>query len=119
MTFIFVCLGGIFGAIGRYLVSIITTKHFSPSRPYVSTLIVNGIGSFALGIMVNLFEGSLHNSMLIGITGGVIGSFTTYSTFALDCIKFIRDKKWASFCYYLVGTFILSIGLFSVGLYIL
>lgn len=118
MTFIYVCLGGIFGALGRYLVSIFTPKYFSHSRPYVSTLIVNGLGSFALGIMVHLFEGSLHNSMLVGITVGVIGSFTTFSTFALDCIKFIQDKKWASLWYYLVGTFILSIGLFSVGLYI-
>ncbi|KAA0548130.1 CrcB family protein [Bacillus sp. BGMRC 2118] len=116
MTFLAVCIGGIFGAIGRYIIGVITTKYLT--NAYVSTLIVNGTGSFALGVFMNKYH-SLPSLIFIMITVGLIGSFTTYSTFALDCVKFIHQKRWIACLYYISGTLSISIGLFGVGYWII
>ncbi|MBM6617637.1 fluoride efflux transporter FluC [Bacillus suaedaesalsae] len=119
MTFLYVCIGGVLGALGRYTIGVMITKYLPQIHAYVSTIIVNGIGSFVLGIVLSSYNFSSKSSIMIGITIGLIGSFTTYSTFALDCVKFIHRKEWMACMYYVVGTLLISIGLFSIGYYIL
>ena len=74
--------GGMIGAILRYLVS----NSFQDTRPIpLGTLIVNVIGSFALGAIITLYTLEIIESTLIPLLGiGIMGSFTTMSSFAVE-----------------------------------
>src|SRR5665648_1212894 len=70
--------GGFFGAIARYLIS-------TSAAPLVSTLIVNITGSFLLGLLMyaNEYTGMFSPKTRYFAATGFLGSFTTFSTFAV------------------------------------
>jgi CrcB protein len=80
-----VCLGGAFGAGLRHLVSVGMARLMGPAFPW-GTLFVNIAGSFAMGLLVVLLARKLpmpHEIRLFAATG-VLGGFTTFSSFSLD-----------------------------------
>ena len=88
-----VALGGAVGAVSRYWISgwIARLGHESPF-PY-GTLVVNVVGSLLLGLLMGLSsEGSslvpASVRLLIGV--GVLGAFTTFSTFSYETIEALR-----------------------------
>lgn len=86
-------LGGAIGALLRYFVSGITHKYFEGVFP-LGTLAVNLMGSFAIGILWGLLEiknvSPLWRTFLFV---GILGSFTTMSTFTLESFNLIRDGE--------------------------
>ena len=72
-------IGGFFGAIVRYLVS-------TSAAPLVSTLMVNIAGSFLLGLLMyaNEYTGRFSPKTRYFAATGFFGSFTTFSTFAVQ-----------------------------------
>lgn len=99
--------GGIVGAILRYLVGIAVTNNTLP----IGTLAVNIIGSFALGLFTFT---SISDDMLLLLGTGACGSFTTFSSFAVDTVELWEDTKpWLAAGYAaanIVGAF-LAIGI--------
>ena len=83
--FIAVVVGGALGAVARYLMMIGVGHWFGHSFPF-GTVLVNIIGAFLLGSFVQISElfWSPPPEFRIFITVGVLGSFTTFSTLALD-----------------------------------
>lgn len=77
-------IGGFFGAISRFLLS------NSVATPF-DTLAVNVIGSFALGMLMFDTEllGYVSPRMRMGLGIGFLGSFTTFSTFAVQSYQMI------------------------------
>ena len=71
--------GGFFGAISRFLLSSAVATPFD-------TLIVNVLGSFALGVLMFDTEllGYVNPRTRMGLGIGFLGSFTTFSTFAVQ-----------------------------------
>jgi CrcB protein len=121
MGLLFVCIGGVIGALGRYFFGILITTLFPKMKNHTSTLIINGIGSFILGIVLANFVVADGDSTarLLGITVGVVGSFTTYSTFSLDCVKLIQSKRWTEVVQYISTTLLISIGFYSIGFFLI
>ncbi|SFH72406.1 CrcB protein [Halorubrum aquaticum] len=74
----FVALGGFVGALARYGVDVAAGDVTG-----LGTLVVNVVGSFALGFLVTRAVGP-RTRLLVGT--GMISSFTTYSTFATDAV---------------------------------
>jgi len=72
-------LGGAFGAVLRFAIG----QLLSDDRFPVSTLVVNAVGSFLLGLAV---FGGLNGDLFIFFAVGLCGSFTTYSSFSVDAI---------------------------------
>ena len=74
--------GGFFGAISRFLLSGATVTPFA-------TLIVNVLGSFALGMLMyeTEFRGYISPRVRMGFGIGFLGSFTTFSTFAVQSYR--------------------------------
>ncbi|MCL7410244.1 MAG: fluoride efflux transporter CrcB [Methanosarcinaceae archaeon] len=72
-------IGGFFGAISRFLLSSAVATPFN-------TLIVNVLGSFALGMLMykSGFLGYVSQRTRMGFGIGFLGSFTTFSTFAIQ-----------------------------------
>lgn len=90
--FLFVALGAAFGANARYIVGLWAAGRFGPAFPY-GTLIVNVLGSLLLGFVVVLATERLTLSpeTRLLLTVGFLGSFTTFSTYAVESLALIRD----------------------------
>jgi CrcB protein len=114
LTFFYVCFGGLIGALARYWLTVLLNKKFSTYSQYKSTLLINVVGSLILAMLLGLFEGD-YGALEVGISVGVIGAFTTYSTFSLDCVKLLMEKQWKAFCLYSFSTFFLCVCSFYVG----
>lgn len=89
MTFLYVCLGAAIGAPVRYLADRAIQARFDPVLPW-GTLVVNVVGSLALGALTGLAGG--HDvpgevSLLVGT--GLCGALTTYSTFGYETVRLV------------------------------
>lgn len=93
--FLLVCAGGAFGTGLRYLLSTWSVRAFGPRFPY-GTILVNVIGSFLLALILQRSsETSLLGAEARLIIGtGILGGFTTYSTFNYDTLALMRDGAW-------------------------
>lgn len=96
MKILIIGLGGFLGAILRYLSSKYTNLLLSSSLPY-GTLLVNVIGSFALGYLYTLSVEKLaiteNFRMFVGV--GFLGAFTTFSTFSVETLSLFEDGMLA------------------------
>ncbi len=89
-----VAAGGGLGALLRYSVEgVIAPRQRSPFP--LSTLVVNLVGSFALGLLVGAATaGHVSATWLTFVGTGVIGGFTTFSTFTYETVQLIEDGAW-------------------------
>ena len=86
-----VSLGGAAGAVARYGVAELVDRSHSDAFPW-DTLAVNLIGSFLLGLLLALLGSSAHRSSARLLFGtGMLGAFTTFSTFSLDTANLLRN----------------------------
>jgi fluoride exporter len=90
-------LFGALGTLGRYAVGQGARHFFGDHFPY-GTLIVNVVGCFLLGLAAQLILQTeiLPRPMRIPVTVGFLGAFTTFSTFGVETMRFIRDGAWWS-----------------------
>jgi fluoride exporter len=94
--FLLICLGGAVGTGARYLVSGAVLRWLGSGFPY-GTLAVNLLGSFLLGLLMQLglSTESLSPTVRIMLTTGVMGGFTTYSTFSYETVKLLQENAYA------------------------
>ena len=87
-------VGGFLGALGRYWVSGLAQR-LGGRFPY-GTLSVNLIGSFILGLFATLFleKVIVNQEMRLFLLVGLLGAFTTYSTFSLETLNLMRGGEW-------------------------
>jgi CrcB protein len=87
-----IAFGGSLGAISRYWVSVTTYHWLGDSFPY-GTLIVNVVGSIAIGFLTIFLADRLNISteVRLGLMVGFLGAFTTFSTFALDTVYLLDN----------------------------
>lgn len=99
--------GGALGAILRYVVSGLSYRIFRGGFP-VGTLAVNLSGSFLIGLVWGMFEHvPVSASLRWFIFIGVLGGYTTFSTFALENFSLIRAGEF--------NTAVLNVLLSSAG----
>lgn len=93
--FLWICFGSAVGGGARYLLSGWTLKVLGPSFPF-GTLAVNIIGSFLLtALMYGSIEATLMSpNVRLALTTGVMGGFTTYSTFNYETTKYLQEGAW-------------------------
>ena len=105
MNILLIGLGGFFGAISRYLFSIL----INPINNFpLATLIVNIFGCFFIGLLFGLNIGLKDNFYyFFGI--GFIGSFTTMSAFTLQSIQLTESNGFIASISYVLLTFLLTI----------
>ncbi len=89
--------GGAIGAVLRYAVG----QWIVHDRFPVSTLIVNVVGSFVLGLVV--FAG-LHSEIVLFVGAGACGSFTTYSSFSVQTVRLWETGNRTQAAMYAGGT---------------
>ncbi len=117
-TLLFVAMGGAVGASLRLLSVQYLTRILGLGFPY-GTLFVNIVGSFAMGALVELLAQryQLSPETKIFLTTGLLGGFTTFSTFSLDAALMIEKKQFALSALYMGSSVILSVSALFAGLW--
>lgn len=112
-----VALGGAVGATLRHLVNLATLRMFGPGFPW-GTLTVNIVGSFAMGLFIELLMRRLGGSqeLRLLIATGVLGGFTTFSAFSLDFAVMWERGALLNASVYAVASVVLSIAALFAGL---
>ncbi len=97
MQLVLLAIFGAFGAVARYAVSGWVYRVCGESFP-VGTLAVNLIGCFLLGAIAHIGQ---HTELIAAhyrqaVTIGLLGAFTTFSTFGLETFKQLEAGQWFS-----------------------
>ncbi|GAB4388287.1 MAG: fluoride efflux transporter CrcB [Thermodesulfovibrionales bacterium] len=99
MKLVAVGLGGLIGALGRYGLSGLVHRWLGGSFPY-GTLAVNAAGCLLIGALMYLVEerSLLTPNLRLFLGIGVLGAFTTFSTFGYETVELLRDRQiWYAF----------------------
>lgn len=115
--FVYVAAGGAVGAVGRYGVERLTGMWLGHGFPY-STLIVNIVGSFVLGIVIetSALAWSPSPELRAMIVIGMLGAFTTFSAFSLDTVTMITRGETIPAALYVAASVFASIGALWAGM---
>lgn len=110
--------GGAVGAMLRHGVNMLAFRLLGPNFPW-GTLSANVIGSFLMGLLVVWLSRHEPNPIELRafLSVGVLGAFTTFSTFALDTVTLYREKAIVVAAAYLAASLFLSIGGLAAGLF--
>jgi fluoride exporter len=95
VKYILIFAGGGLGAALRYWLQGVVYTRTGAAFPY-GTLVVNGLGCFVIGLlMVALEERFLAvPSLRLFLTIGILGGFTTFSTFSYETLALLRDGEF-------------------------
>jgi CrcB protein len=89
---ILVCVGGALGSGARFLVATWAAETFGPDLPR-GTILVNLAGSYLIAIVVGLATrtAAVSPNVRLFLTTGVMGGFTTYSSFNYETLHFLEQ----------------------------
>lgn len=113
MQYLYIFIGGAFGALLRYLFSFLDHGHDLP----IGTLSANLIGGFFMGFLSALTLKLFDNNPLFkkAITTGFMGALTTFSTFQFELVQMFNQQQWLNLMIYAVISYILCILLCLLG----
>lgn len=116
MPLLLVMAGGALGSAARYLTGRIALSALGPDFPY-GTLAVNLIGGLLMGLLAGglaRIGGSENWRLFLGI--GVLGGFTTFSSFSLDVVTLIDRGAGLSAALYVLVSVAGAVGAVLAGL---
>lgn len=118
LKFLVIGLGGGFGAICRYAVSNLDYRFSNGVLP-VGTLVVNVTGSFIIGFLWVFFDRFIFPPNLrLFLFIGVLGGYTTFSTFSLETFNLMRDGEYHIALLNVILSFVLSIAAVFAGYFL-
>ena len=107
---LWVALGGGIGAAARYGVNVWSGRMFGSEFPW-QTLIVNVVGCFAMGALIELMtlRFPVGQETRAFLTTGILGGFTTFSAFSLDFAYLVERKQLAAAGGYALASVVVSL----------
>ena len=120
LFYLWLALGGALGTLARFGVSSIAAQCFGTDFPW-GTLIINVTGSFIMGFFASLT--TAETRFAVGPTTrqfvmtGVLGGFTTFSSFSLEVALMIERKDYWDAFGYIAGSLIFAVGALFLGLF--
>ena len=114
---LWVAAGGALGSALRYGVNVGAGRLFGMDFPW-ATLIVNVVGSFAMGALIALTASRWNaaTETRAFLTTGILGGFTTFSAFSLDFAALVERNANGLAAVYAVGSVVLSLVAVFAGL---
>ena len=118
-NYVAVALGGVVGCCARYGVSQWVQLWYGRSFP-LATLLINVAGSLAMGFLfvATLERASISPALRMAILTGVLGGFTTFSTFAMETLLLMEDGETATAALYVLLSVFLGLGAAFLGVYL-
>ncbi len=95
---LWVSIAGVLGTLSRYgLTGLVYRVMDKEQFPY-GTLLVNVLGSFAIGIIMQLGIATtiIPRTARVAATIGFLGAFTTFSTFSYETVKLMENRMWGN-----------------------
>lgn len=120
---LYIAMGGAIGSVLRYYLAIFTTSYLAErfteyNFPY-GTLLVNILGSLLIGIIAGLFfEHDPENNLKLFLIIGILGGFTTFSSFSLETITLFLEGDILIGFLYIILSVMLGLIACLLGLYI-
>lgn len=117
MLYLIVFLGAGIGGALRHGVNVAATRQFGLGFP-LGTLIVNIVGSFAMGLLAGYFafRPGISQHMRLFLTTGILGGFTTFSAFSLDTALLVERHSYGLAAGYVVGSVAAGLSALFFGL---
>ncbi len=117
INLVLVGAGGAAGAIARYLTGVAWMRTAGPAQPYLATLICNVLGGLLMGLLIGVLAhkgGSERARLLLAV--GVLGGYTTFSSFTLEAVMMIERRAYGTFAAYVLGSVVLCLLALMAGL---
>src|SRR3954467_4255459 len=120
MRYLIVFLGGGVGAALRHGVNVVAARLLGTAFPYATT-IENVTGSLLMGLLAGsfAFRGGISQHWQLFLTTGILGGYTTFSTFSLDAALLYERGALGLAALYVILSLLLSVGGLFVGLWIM
>ncbi len=118
MNFLLVAVGGGLGSVLRYGAGLAAARWLGTAFPF-GTLFVNVTGSFAMGVLVEFLArryGGADANLRLLLATGVLGGYTTFSSFSLDFATLAERGELATAFVYLAVTILAGLGALFAGL---
>lgn len=118
MNLIYVAIGGALGSVARYLMQSLVGHYAGSNFPY-GTMIVNITGSLIMGVLAGWLGRTMPDhaqNIRLFFAVGVLGGYTTFSSFSLEAITLMEEGRWAAMTAYVGCSVVLSLGGLLVGL---
>ena len=117
MLYLIVFVGAGIGGAMRHGVNVGATRLFGFGFPF-GTFIVNVVGSFAMGLLAGFFiyRPGVPQHVRLFLTTGILGGFTTFSSFSLDAALLIERHAYALAAGYIVGSVAAGLSALFFGL---
>lgn len=113
MQILLVALGGALGSMARYGLGVAVARTFGVTFPW-GTLAANVLGGLAMGVLTARIDPSHEQArLLLGV--GLLGGFTTFSTFSLETVRLMEDAPGQALLY-AGASLALSVGACWLGL---
>ena len=117
MLYLIVFLGAGIGGAMRHSVNVAATRLLGLGFPY-GTVIVNVVGSFAMGLLAGYFayRAGVPQHIRLFLTTGILGGFTTFSTFSLDAAVLVERHSFGAAAGYMIGSVAAGVAALFFGL---
>lgn len=116
MTLLWVGIGGFLGANARYVIGRALVERYGSAFPW-GTLAVNLTGAFLIGVIAQLLllrqDDSPEWRLLLVV--GVLGGYTTFSSYALEIVTLLRSDQMMRAMGYVLASNVLGVGLCWLG----
>lgn len=114
MNLVLVAVGGAIGALARFGIAA-WVQPSAASFPW-GTLTVNVLGSFVLGfVMRYLQDAVVPPEWRLALTVGLLGAFTTFSTFSYEAVVLVQAGEWQRAGAYILGSVALALAAVVAG----
>ncbi|WP_373483237.1 CrcB family protein [Acetobacterium sp.] len=116
----FIAAGGAVGALLRFELKSSPSLFQSADQLInlaLTILVINLIGCLLLGMLNAVFSKTerISTDVKLGLTAGLLGAFTTYSTFCKESLNILDAGYLRFFCYYVAASITLGVGAVYLG----
>jgi CrcB protein len=114
-----VAVGGAIGSAARYVLNGLIQSAAWGGFPF-GIFVVNISGGLIMGVLVELMalKWNVSQELRAFLTTGILGGYTTFSTFSLDSAMLIERHVYGQAAVYIAGSALLSIAALFAGLWI-
>ncbi len=117
-TVIAIGAGGAVGALARWSTGLLVS-HLTRWPEWAGTLTANVIGCFSIGMAWSWLEARDHEEWVRGLLiTGLLGAFTTFSTFSLDAMHLVHDRHWGELVVYVGGSVVVGLIAVKLGMWV-
>ena len=117
MLYLIVFIGAGIGGAMRHGINVAAVRLFGYGFPF-GTFIVNVLGSFAMGLLAGFFiyRPGVPQHVRLFLTTGILGGFTTFSSFSLDAALLVERHAYALAAGYVIGSVAAGVSALFFGL---